>query len=163
MGPLITLALLFAALVFAGYITKRRFGVLGLALAAGSLISTYWSKPVADFLEQNGIVFSVPPLIAVVQIGLLLLPPVLLLSAGPTYSKGMPRVLGALAFGALAVTLLTDILRTILAPEPTIESVLLFLATNKAVIITIGLSAAVVDTLFTRKGRGRDAKKSKSH
>ena len=78
-----TLLILFALAFF----MKRRFGVLGLALTAGSLLSMYWTDAVQAFLEQQGITSVAPPLSGVVAISLALLPAILLLFSGPTYSN----------------------------------------------------------------------------
>src|SRR5690554_4880900 len=86
------------------YLTKRRFGVLGLALAAGALISEHWAGILTPFLQQQGVVLVAPPLSIVVAIALTLLPTVILLFSGPAYGKALQRILGSLLFTILAFT-----------------------------------------------------------
>src|SRR5438552_208518 len=106
MNALLVLAVLLAALFALAYITKRRFGVLGLALCAGSLLSASWTSTLTPWVESRGVVFVSPPLSAVVSTLLILGPALVLLFSGPTYSGKLQRIAGALAFAALAFVFL---------------------------------------------------------
>lgn len=163
MSSLLIVVLLFAALFAISFVTKRRFGVLGLALAAGALLSMHWANTLTPFLEQQGVVVSIPPLSALVQIALILAPPLVLMFSGPTYAKTSARIGGGVAFAALALTFLADILRATLVVDSPSAEVLQFMHNNKSVLVVVGLVIALVDVLFTRKSKSSGSKKSSSH
>lgn len=164
MTALIVTLVLFAALFLFAFVTKRRFGVLGLALSAGALLSLHWTASLTPFLEAQGITLTRPALGEIVQIALILVPPIILLFSGPTYSKMAPRVFGALAFASLALIYTSDILANMLVLDQSSGSVYAFLHENKSTLIVAGILASVVDVLFTRKPRAnRDGKKSGHH
>lgn len=164
MSSLIATILLFAALFIVSYVTKRRFGVLGLALSAGALLSLHWASTVTPFLEAQGVTLAVPPLNSLVQIGLILAPPLVLLFSGPTYTKKLPRLVGAVAFAGLGLVYISDILASILVLEQSGAVVYQFLHDNKSVLIVIGIIGAITDVLFTRKQKThKDGKKSGHH
>lgn len=160
MVAFVALAAIAAALFFASYITKRRFGILGLALAAGSLLSANWAGTLTPFLEGHGIYVTAPPLGSLVQIGLILAPPVLLLFGGPAYDKRMARAVGSLVFAILALTFLADILNSILVLASPGSTMLQFLHNYQSDIITAGLVLAITDMLFTHKPNLRRHKKA---
>jgi hypothetical protein len=161
MSALIVTLLFTAALFFVSFITKRRFGVLGLALSAGALLSLNWAATLTPFLESQGVAVAAPPLSSLVQIGLVLLPPLILLFSGPMYTKMLPRVVGAFAFAALALVYVSDVLATILVLESPGSSVFQFLHDNKSILIVAGIIGAITDVLFTRKPKGhKDGRKS---
>ena len=163
MSSLLVVVLLFVSLFAISFVTKRRFGVLGLALAAGALLSMHWATMLTPFLEQQGVVVAVPPLSALVQIALILAPPLVLMFSGPTYVKTGARIAGGVAFAALALTFLIDILRAILVVDGPSAEVLQFMHDNKSILVVAGLVIALVDVLFTRKPKSSSGKKSSSH
>jgi hypothetical protein len=143
---LIVIALLFAAAFF----TKRRFGVLGLALAAGAMLSTLWVGDLTPIIANAGIQIIKPPLSSVVSAALILLPAFLLFWSGPTYKTMVQRVVGALAFAGLAIALLLEPLGSALVIDNTGKPVYEFFVQYRAIIVTAGLTLAVVDLLFTK-------------
>lgn len=143
---LIIIAVLFAIAFF----TKRRFGVLGLALAAGAMLSTLWVGDLTPIIAQAGFVLVRPPLESVVASLLTLVPAVLLLASGPTYSKASQRVIGALLFAVFATVLLLEPLGSALIIEGTGKDVYDFLVANRVMIITGCLIIAIADILFTK-------------
>jgi hypothetical protein len=161
MSSLIVVGLLFATLFAMAYITKRRFGVLGLALAAGSLLSANWADTLTPFIEQHGVTLVMPPLATVVQAGLTLAPPLLLMFGGPTYSKTLPRLAGSLAFAVLAVTFLVDSIGGSLQLDPTGQAAYRIVLDYRSLIIVVGLVAALVDILLTRRPKGKDKKRER--
>ncbi|HEY0964994.1 MAG TPA: hypothetical protein VGE13_00765 [Candidatus Saccharimonadales bacterium] len=154
---LIVLAVLFVLAFF----TKRRFGVLGLALAAGAMLSSLWAETLTPVIEQAGVVVEVPPLITLVSVGLVLLPAVLLLFSGPSYRDLPMRLLGAFAFAALALALLVEPLGSAMVLEGESAKVYDFFVTNRVYIVTGGLVLALFDILTTRTGGGHH--KSSKH
>lgn len=154
MNSLIVVVLFCAALFLVSFMTKRRFGVLGLALSAGALLSLHWSDVLTPFLESQGIKLAAPPLSILVQMSLVLIPPLLLLFSGPTYTKMLPRVVGSLAFMALAVTFLEEILAATLILSGPSTLGFQFLHEHKSELIVVGVIGAIIDVLLTRKSRG---------
>ncbi len=132
------------------FFTKRRYGVLGLALAAGSLLSMMWTKELTPIVAEAGFVLVRPPLESVVAGILTLLPPVLLLASGPAYHSVRQRVIGATLFALLATTLLLEPLGSALVIEGIGEQVFTFLSTNRTAVITVCLGIAIIDLLFAK-------------
>jgi hypothetical protein len=140
------------------FITKRRFGVLGLALAAGAMLSELWVGNLTPIIANAGLVLVQPPLESVVSAGLILLPAILLLFSGPVY-KGKPqRIAGAAAFAVLATALLLPPLGSALVIDDTARPVYEFFVQYRPVIITVALVYALGDLLITKtpKHRGRE-------
>src|SRR5258708_6096136 len=108
MSFLVIFLVIIGALFLTAFLTKRRFGVLGLALAAGAMLSTLWVGDLTPIIASAGIILVRPPLESVVSAGLILLPAVLLLSSGSTYKSMLQRVIGAALFAMLATSLLLE-------------------------------------------------------
>ncbi len=142
----VTLLLLFAL----AYITKRRFGVLGLALAAGAMLSSLWAQQLTPIVKRTGFDIAMPPLATVVAVVLVLLPAILLLTSGPAYHKKSEQIIGALLFAMLAVALLIEPLGSGLVLQGDSKQVYDWFFENRVYIVTIGLVAALVDLLFAK-------------
>ena len=150
--------LFIVAILFAiAYFAKRRFGVLGLALCAGSLLSTMWAADVTPLIQDAGIRLLTPPLATVVAIGLVLLPAIILLFGGPRYTKLMPRVIGSAAFALLATSFILVPLGTGLVLDDTTQEYYDFLVNNRNVIITAAIAYALFD-IATYKPPKKDKK-----
>ncbi|MDB5186644.1 MAG: conserved rane protein of unknown function [Candidatus Saccharibacteria bacterium] len=147
---LVIFLLVVATLFIIAFITKRRYGVLGLALAAGAMLSTLWVGDLTPIIAQAGLVLIKPPLESVVASTLTLLPALLLLTSGPAYHTTFQRVSGALLFAVLATVLLLEPLGSALVIEGTGKDIYNFLVTNRVMIITTCLILAISDILFTR-------------
>lgn len=146
----ITLVVLFGL----AYFTKRRFGVLGLALAAGAMLSGLWAQQLTPIVKNTGFDIAIPPLATVVAVVLVLLPAVLLLASGPTYNKKVEQVIGALLFATLAVALLVEPLGSALVLQGDSKLVYNWFIEYRVWIVTFGLIAALVDLLFAKTKRG---------
>jgi len=145
----VVLLLLFG-LAFA---TKRRFGVLGLALTAGAMLSNLWAAKLTPIFAQAGVVVEHPPLQTIVAIGLVLLPAVLLLFSGPSYREMPLRVAGALCFAVLATAFLVEPIGNSMVLTGQSRDVYNFIVTNRVYLVTAGLTIALVDVLATRQHR----------
>lgn len=153
MSFLIIFLLVIGALFATAFLTKRRFGVLGLALTAGALLSTLWVGDLTPVIAEAGFVLVKPPLSSVVSAGLILLPAVLLLASGPTYKVLPQRLIGAVAFAVLAIALLLEPLGSALVIDDIGKPVYEFFVQNKASIITVCLVFALFDLLMTKTPR----------
>lgn len=148
-----------SVLFIAAFITKRRFGVLGLALSGGALLANNINQEVADFFERNSIGLGTIPHDTLAQCFLILLPAVLLLLGGPKYQKSLIRIVGSAAFAILAGLLLLGPLSEMINATGMARDVLLFFATYQSALIAIGVALAVADTLLLHSpkfGKKRD-------
>ncbi len=135
------------ALFILAYYTRRRFGVLGLALSAGALLATMWAEQVTPYIERAGFKLVSPPLTSVVEAALVLLPAILLLFNGPVYKKRLPRIVGAVAFTLLATAFLLKPLAGSMELDEMGTFYLNLLADNKSIIITVAIAYALFDIL----------------
>lgn len=131
------------------YFTKRRFGVLGLALAAGSMLSELWAAKLTPIVQHAGLVVENPPLITLVSVVLVLLPAIFLLFSGPSYHDRAERFIGALLFAALAFALLIQPLGSALVLQDQGKLIYEFFNNNRVYIVTAGLIIAVLDLVRT--------------
>lgn len=138
------------ALFTGAFISKRRFGLLGLALTAGATLSTIWSYDAGLIVSSTGLVPDGPLTNAVTLSLIVLLPAIVLLFHGYTYKSVVPRVIGSLLFTALAIAFLVEPLGYILTLEGVAADVYQWLVDNKEGIISIGVVFAVVDLFFTK-------------
>lgn len=145
--------LLIMTLFAIAFLTKRRYGVLALGLAAGAMLSTLWVGDLTPIIAQAGFVLVRPPLESVVASLLTLLPAMLLMVNGPAYHKAFQRTAGALLFAVLATVLLLEPLGAALIIEGAGKEVYDFLVTNRIAIITVCLIAAIMDILFTKTSK----------
>ena len=155
MDIVIILLVIIGLLFMAAYFTKRRFGVLGLALAAGSILSTMWAADVTPLIRSAGIELVSPPLATVVGASLVLLPATLLLFSGPTYSSKIHRIIGAAAFALLASSFLLGSLGGGLNLGDNGQQIYRLLVDNRNYIITAAIVYALFDIL-TMKSPKKD-------
>jgi hypothetical protein len=139
------------------FFTKRRFGVLGLALAAGSLLSSLWAAPLVKIIEDSTN-FSGVSLAGYVAAGLVLAPAVLLLFSGPSYKGKHGRFMGALLFTLFALILVAQPLGMSLVVSGPGRALYEFLQANQMYIITAGVVAAVLDLLAVHASGGHSSK-----
>lgn len=163
MTSLIVIGVLAVVLFVLAFVSKRRIGVLGLALGAGALLSAMWGGSVTPLLERSGVVLSSPPLSAVVAAGLIILPALILIVSGPKYHGSGGRLFGAAAFSVLAVVLLSDALEAALVIEGLGAQILASTKAAKPYIITVGLTIALIDVLMTKSTHGSHAKGKGKH
>jgi hypothetical protein len=140
------------------FATNRRFGVLGLALAAGSLLSTNWTGTLTPFIEQQGVIIVAPPLGIIVATALILAPAAILLFSGPSYHSLWQRMFGSLAFMLLAIAFLIDPLKLALQLEGPGLALINVIDTYASIIIVAGIIGGVADILFTGRHKAKKEK-----
>jgi hypothetical protein len=151
-----------ALVLFAGaFVSKRRFGLLGLALTAGATISTIWEYDAGLLLSSTGLVPNGPVTQAVTLSLLVLLPALLLLFHGYRYKNMFSRIVGSLLFTILALAFLVEPIGYVLPLEGVGADVYNQIKNYKDIIISGGVVLAVVDLFFTKpaKHTEKDAKK----
>lgn len=152
-----------ALVLFAGaFISRRRFGLLGLALTAGATLSTIWSYDAGLVVSSTGFLPEGVITQAVTQSLVVLLPAILLLFHGYAYKNILSRVIGSLLFAVLALAFLVEPIGYALPLEGVGATVYSTLKEYKSVIISVGVVLAVVDLFFT-KPAPRAEKSGKKH
>lgn len=143
------------------YMTQRRFGVLGLALTAGSLLSTLWAPDLVAIVGDMGLSTGTISTAAFFSMLLVIAPALLLLFSGPTYSGTRGRLIGAVLFAVLATVLIADPVSRMLVSDQTSRQVFSVIATNLGSIVTIGIVVSLLDLLaiHTSGGHGKPSKK----
>ncbi len=149
MISLMICGLIAVALFVSAYIAKRRFGLLGLALASGSLLSVIWAYDAGLVVS----IFGISPskmVSAITSMVIILLPAFVLLFHGYTYKGRIGRFIGAGLFMALAMAFLVEPLGQMMKPSGFGVDLYDWLVNNKSLIIGSGLIAAVVDIFLTK-------------
>lgn len=156
MNIVVVFLIVIVTLFVVAFLTRRRFGVLGLALTAGATLSSLWAIQLTPLVAKAGLELVAPPLENVVAAGLVLLPAVLLFFSGPTYHHATERVIGSLAFAILALAFLLEPLGSSLVLDTTSRTIYNFVVHNRVYIVTLGLAFAIFDLLTTRTPKHRE-------
>ncbi len=161
MIPIIVFAALAIALFTGAFISRRRFGLLGLALAAGATLSALWSYDAGLVVSSLGLVPEGPLTQAGVQSFVVLLPALLLLFHGYSYKNIIPRIVGSALFAVLALAFLVEPIGYALPLEGHGATVYNTLSEYKGAIISVGVVLAVVDLFFTKPAHLAEKSKKK--
>lgn len=147
-----------AGLFTVAFITKRRFGLLGLALAAGSILSEIWGNTLTR-LAPGFLNLSASSLLSAIVLSVVIvLPAVLLMLHGDTYKTMLGRLVGAGMFMILAMAFLIEPLGQVFM----LNGVEIYdqLVNYKTFIVGIGLIVAIADLFFASfRGKGVSSKK----
>ncbi len=136
-----------ATLFVLAFVTKRRFGVLGLGLCAGALLSTTLDGQLSSFLQSQNIALQPLTDAALAAIILTLLPSLLLLLGGPKYVTKRGQLLGAAGYSLLGVLLLLGPVSGALMLDSQARDVMQNIARLEPWLITAGVVLAVLDTM----------------
>lgn len=159
MQVILVFSMVMVILFIAAFWTRRRFGLLGLALAAGSILSQIWNTDAGLIVSATGLVPRGALTDAVTLSLLVLLPPILLLFHGTTYKSHLSRVIGALLFALLALAFLVQPLGHVLTLEGMGADVYNWIDTNRTILISVGLVLAVIDLFFTNPSHMKEKQK----
>ena len=148
----VAIVLIAAAIVLfvLAYITKRRFGVLGLALAAGYVLQQLWEDQLPGWVSLLGVPseFVVSP-VTILGLIIVLLPSLALLLGGPAYKTVRGRLLGSLGYALLASVFCIGPLSNSLALMGESKAVFDAVMAYRDYIMTAALMLAVIDMLHT--------------
>ena len=133
------------ALFAVAYVSRRRFGIVGLALAAGSLLAGYMTKDLSKLIAQYGIPVEPLSAISAASIILTLLPAFVLLFGGPHYKKRNDAMVGAVGFAVMAMLLILEPLTSSLPPDRLMQPFLNWVSSYSSVLLAVVVAAAVVD------------------
>lgn len=161
---LVVMGIVFASLFVLAFMTKRRFGVLAMALAAGTVLSTNAAQIVADYFDNHGVTFDPYDTDVVVMVMLTLAPALVMLVSGPTYHSKRAALIGAIAIGAMSVLLLLGPLVAMWPADNTSSRDLVAqLANWRSPLIMAGLVVAIIDTFAIHNVSPRKRAKSDKH
>lgn len=159
--PLMILIGFAISLFLLSYITKRRFGVLGLALCAGALLSQYFAGSATGFIEANGVMLIAPPLSTVVAISLVFVPAFLLLFSGPKYSSKKAAFVSSIGFGLFGTVLALPALLHVVIFDPQGKAIFEFIQLYSTMFVTAGIAVAILDMMLIHGPK--HGRKSKEH
>jgi hypothetical protein len=146
----IVLIVLALALFMGAFWSRRRYGLLGLALTAGATLSNIWSYDAGLVLSSTGLVPNGPLTNAIALSLIVLLPAIILLFHGYTYKENAARVVGSFLFTILALAFLVEPLGFALPLEGAANDMYKWLLQWRELIVSIGVVLAVVDLFFTK-------------
>lgn len=150
MSFLVIVGAIASILFLLSYVTKRRFGIIGLALAAGSLLGQMWSQEATHFVSGAGVQLVAPPLQSVVTAVLILAPAIIVLRSGPVYHSGAIRIAASILFALMGVSFLLKTLAAALIIDGAGQALYSSLSRYNTTIITIGLIGAIIDIFLTK-------------
>lgn len=133
------------ALFGLAFLSRRRFGVLGLALTAGALLASQMTKDLSRLIAQYDIPVEPLSTISAASIFLTLLPALVLLLSGPSYKKRKQAIIGAIAFTVMAMLLILGPLTSSMPPDKLMEPFVRWVAEYSSLLLAIGIGAAVTD------------------
>lgn len=154
--------LILAVLLFGlAYVTKRRFGVLGLGLIAGLVLSQQISKDTANVLKYLDFPVGSLTFPVAASVMLILAPALLMLISGPKYSDKRLAIGGSVIFAIFAtILLLGPISLSLVMSDRSLQPLLSTIALNSPMLISTGVMLAVVDTMYAH-GKKPVGKKGK--
>lgn len=142
------------ALFLLAYLTRRRFGVLGLGLAAGVILANQFADPLTASLEASAMDLGHLSAGTWAQLILILSPALLLLVSGPKYASGRAALLGASGFVVLTLALLLEPLSADIAwLAQDLGQLVEFLAEWQGMVVAIGVIVAVIDMFMSHNSK----------
>ena len=161
MVSIIVLLAIIIALFVLVFVSKRRFGVLALGLAAGSVLSSLWAERLIPIVQTFDVTIGTLSLAGMVSTLLVVAPAILLLFSGPSYHSVQGRAIGALIITILAAAFLIVPLGSILVLEGVSRDVFTFIAEYQVYIVTVGIGLALFDVAAVHTTGGGHKHKGK--
>lgn len=155
---LVVIAILFGGFFALAYLSRRRFGTLGLALAAGALLANHLTVWLAAQLVYLDVPTGILPERAAANIALTLLPAFVLLMSGPSYTNKHQALLGASLFASMATLLVLPVLAGVLPNDELARTILPAIAANTSIVLPIAIGIAVADAWLTHNLPSRKKK-----
>lgn len=149
------------ALFLLAFVTKRRFGVLGLGLAAGVVLSQLWTVTFSAMLQGQGMPVAPLSYSTVAQLVIMLTPPLLLMIGGPRYHNLKGRLLGSLLFAVFATLFVVAPITRDFAVAGDSSPVFEFIAQWQNVLIALGVALAIIDMLLAHRPKSPISRKAK--
>lgn len=149
MGMALVIILGIAVVLFLlAFMTKRRFGVLGLGLAAGVVLSQLWAVTVAAVLESQKVPVDPLSYSTVGQVAIILIPSLLLLIGGPKYHDKKGALVGSLLYALFATLFIIAPITRDFAVAGDTSPIFDFIAQWQNVLIALGVVLAIIDMML---------------
>lgn len=156
----VILIIFIIAIFISFYLSKCRFGIFGLSLAAGFILSEVWNYEAG--LIVSALSIKIDPIVnSIITIVICLLPAYLLIFNGRKNKTKIGRLMSSFVFTILVLGLLIEPLETIFVFQGLAYDIYDKIFAVKDLIIGVGLIIAVLDLFFTKpivqtnKKRGR--------
>lgn len=149
MNVLIVCAIIAITLFSVVFISKRKFGLLGFALAVGSILSKLWVDRADYFLGM----LNAPSgalAIAMVSSAIILTPPVLLIFHDGKYKSLAGSLIGSVLFALLALAMIVEPLGRVLVLQGASATIYNTLLINSDAIIAVCLILSIIDLLMPK-------------
>lgn len=150
MNAILVVIIIILALFAGAFLSKRRFGLLGLGLTAGAVISPIWGENAGYVVSSTGLVPEGPVVNAVAVSAIILIPAVLLMFHGYTYKHMFGRVVGSLLFTMLATALLITPIGSALTLSGPVGGAYNWIVSYRDLLISAGVVLAMVDVLTAK-------------
>ena len=150
MMNIIILAVVAIVLFGLAFLSKRRFGTHGLALAAGATLSGLWAEYIAVLLSSAALLPAGLKPEAVAAVLITIAPALLLLLRGRKTKKVGMRLFGAVLFTVLALAFIVEPLISLLPLDGGANVIYVTLLDYRALIIGAALLVAVLDILLAK-------------
>lgn len=147
--PIVFIGLALILFVFS-FMSKRRFGLLGLAVTAGATLSALWGDTASILVSATGLVPTGPTTDAVALSLVILFPAFVLFFHGYKYKDGFSRAIGSLFFTALALAFLLEPVAHALPLQGIYLHLYNQAISYKNVVISVGIVLAIFDLFFTK-------------
>jgi hypothetical protein len=154
----VILLVLILALFAGAFLSNRRFGVLGLGLTAGAVISPIWGDNAGFVVSSTGLVAEGPLVNAIALSALILIPAVLFMFHGYKYKHILGRVVGSLLFTLFAAALLVGPIGAALTLTGPAGNLYQWVESNRELIISVGVVFTIVDFLISKSAHKSDKK-----
>jgi len=128
---------------------NRRFGLLGLGLAVGLVLSDIWTDWLLDLAKQSNIIIE-PYAPTLLKVMIILTPVLIFLFKGFSYKGLIGRFIGAGMFVVLAIAFLIKPLSYFWAIQGVGDVIFNFILEKRTIIMGIGLLFAVADFFIAK-------------
>lgn len=155
---IVILLVLVLALFTGAFISRRRFGVLGLGLTAGAILSPIWGDTAGYVVSSTGLVPEGPLVNTIALSVLILIPAVLFMFHGYSYKHIIGRVIGSVLFTLLAAAFLAGPIGAALTLTGPAGNAYAWIVSNHELIVSFGVIFAIIDFLLSKVTHKSDRK-----
>lgn len=154
----IIFVIIIAVLFALPFILKKRFGILVLALAVGSILNEIWSYDIGLLVRGLGVPDGAVTS-ALVSILIILGPSLLLVFQGFSAKNSLGRFVGAIIFAIVAISFIIEPVGQVLTLNASNSSVYNWFSESRYIVIGFGLVFSIIDLIFTKKSAQLPEKK----
>ena len=155
----IVIFLVSVVLFLLAFVTKRHYGILGLGLTAGMVLSEQIATETAALLRYLD--FPTDPLspLNAARVFLILAPSLLLMLAGPKYTDKKHVIIGSVLYALFGTfLLLAPLVASFPATDTSTQQYLAQIAYNSSLITALAVAVAVFDLMKLHRKKPVDKK-----